>query len=255
MKLTDFYAHIAPFLLGESGHDVVAAALWGRDPPQPDAERLRIYGRFCQNHRAETLDGVFTACRRVVLASPGAAAWTQLIEDYFRAHPMHHFELNRNGEHFADFLAGECARPPGLPPFLAELADLDWWEWQVISAPDEPSDAEPGHGPLRLHSTVEVRPYAFDFVRWLDDYAAADRPPAPEAEPTTVLFWRDGDLEGRREKVVPLEMMILKAVLESVPLDRDLAARLGVTAEALAETAADLHAAGVLLGDSALLPG
>jgi hypothetical protein len=254
MKLAEFYARIAPFLLGEIGHEQVVPALWGHSPPAPDAARLRIYGRFCQRHRAETLDGVFTACRRVVVARHGEAAWTQLIEDYFRAHPMHYFELSRNGEHFAEFLAAEPARSPDWPRFLAELADFDWWEWQVVIAPDEPGDAAPDRGPLRLASTVEVRPYGWDFVSWLDDYDEADRPPAPEAEATLVLFWRDGDLDGRREIASSREMLILKAVLESVPLGPELAARLGVSSESLAETVADLRAAGVLLGDPALSP-
>ena len=103
MKLAEFYDRIAPFLLGEISHAEVVPALWGKNPPKVDATRLRIYGRFCYNHRAETLDGVFSSCRLAVLAHLGESAWTQLIEDYFRAHPMHHFELNRNGEFFADY--------------------------------------------------------------------------------------------------------------------------------------------------------
>ena len=254
MKLDEFYRRIAPFLLGETDHAAVVPALWGDKPPVPDAARLRIYGRFCQNHRSEALDGVFGACRTAVVASLGAAAWTQLTEDYFRAHPMHHFELNRNGEHFADFLAADVtpARPPGWPPFLAALADLEWWEWQVVSMLDNPDDAEPATGPLRLGSSVELRPYAWDLVSWLDDHAEADRPPAPEATPTVVLFWRDDDLDARRENTSPLELLIIKAVVESVPLGGELAARLGVPLQELAETAADLQAAGVLLGELAL---
>ena len=254
MKLAEFYAQIAPFLLGEISHEAVVPALWGKNPPKIEAARLRIYGRFCFNHRAETLDGVFSSCRAAVVAGLGERAWTQLIEDYFRAHPMHHFELNRNGEHFADFLARDSAQPPRWPPYLAALADFEWWEWQAISAPDDPGDAEPDAGPLRLGSTVELRPYAFDLISWLDDYEADERPPAPEAEPSVVLFWRDRHLAGRRDKASPLEMLVIKAIVESVPLDAALLATLQVEPELLAATAADLHAAGVILGRPDLLP-
>jgi hypothetical protein len=252
MKLADFYARIGPFLLGEIDHQAVVPALWGKDPPTPDAGRLRIYGRFCQVHRAEAVDDLFAACRKVVVGRDGEAAWTQLTEDYFRAHPMHHFELNRNGEHFAEFLKGPAAAT--VPPFLAELADLEWWEWQSSIALDEPGDADPDQGPLRLGSTVEVRPYAWDLLTWLDDYSDEDRPAEPEAEASRVLFWRDRQLRGRRGPASSLELFVLKAVVESVPLSVDLAARLGVAVPELAETAADLHAAGVILGDRAQLP-
>ena len=253
MKLGEFYQRIAAFLLGEIEHGAVVPALFGATPPQPDAARLAIYGRFCQTHRAEAVDGVFTACRRVVVAGAGEAAWTALIEAYFRAHPMHHFELNRNAEHFAEFLAAFSTRPrhPDEPPFLAALADLEWWEWQVQSALDDPGDAEPDSGPLRLGSTVELRPYDWDLVDWLDGQAETSAT-APEPQPTVVLFWRDRDLDGRREPATQLEMLTIKAVVESVPLDRDLALRLGVPLAELLATAADLHAAGVLLGDADL---
>ncbi len=253
MKMTEFYDRIAPFLLGEITHDAVVPALWGSNPPVPDAARLAIYGRFCQAHRAETLDGIFTTCRRVVVAHGGEAAWTALIEAYFCAHPMHHFELNRNAEHFADFLAADA--DAGWPPFLVALADVEWWEWQVYSAADDPSDAAPDDGELRLGSTVELRPYDWDLLSWLDaqdDEATA--PAAPDAAPIVVLFWRDRDLDSRREPATPLDLMIIKAVVELIPLDAALATRLNVPVNTLAETTAELHRAGILLGDPTQLP-
>lgn len=253
MRLAEFYARIAPFLLGETSHEAVVPALWGENPPKIEAARLRIYGRFCFNHRAETLDGVFSTCRAAVVAGLGERAWTQLIEDYFRAHPMHHFELNRNGEFFADYLGGEPRQPEPnrWPPFLAALADFEWWEWQVSSAPNDPGDAEPDSGPLRLGSTVELRPYEWDFVTWLDDYAEDERPEAPAVESSVVLFWRDRHLSGRREPASQLEMLLIKAVLEEIPLDAELASRLEVEPAELLETIADLRSAGVILGTAA----
>jgi hypothetical protein len=246
MKLADFYARIAPYLLGKIDHDAVVPALWGDSPPARDADRLRIYGRFCQQHRQETIDGLFPACRSVVVAAAGEESWYALIEEYFFAHPMHHFELNRNGEHFAEFLATPGAAD--LPPFLPALADLEWWDWQTTVAPDEQSDAEPADGALRLHSSVELRPYDYDLITWLDEYPAPERPPAPEPEQTVVVFWRDRELDSRRELASPLELMIIKAVVESVPLSGELAARLAVSPAELAEKVADLQEARILLG-------
>ena len=68
MKLQDFYRRVGPFLLGEQSHSDAVLALYGSEPPQPDAERLAIYGRFCRNHRHEVLDGIFVALRALVVA-------------------------------------------------------------------------------------------------------------------------------------------------------------------------------------------
>ena len=71
MKLDDFFATITPFLQGRAAHAQVAAALYPEDPSGPDAQRLAIYGRFCQGHRLAALDKVFALTQRVVKARQG----------------------------------------------------------------------------------------------------------------------------------------------------------------------------------------
>src|SRR6185436_18045941 len=119
----------------------------------------------------------------------GPGAWEELIDAYFHAHPMRSFELNENGVQLPAFLAEKGA---GLPELLPELADLEWWEWQTQIAPHAPEDLTPDRGPLRLGATVELRRYGFDLVAWLDQ--EGERPPAPAAEESLVLFWRDREL-------------------------------------------------------------
>ena len=75
MKLQDFYCRVGPFLLGEQDHPDAVLALYGSAPPQPDAERLAIYGRFCRNHRHEVLDGIYVALRALVVARCGEERW------------------------------------------------------------------------------------------------------------------------------------------------------------------------------------
>ena len=244
MSLADFFAAISPFLLGRRGHSETARLLYG-DPPtdEASARRLAIYGRFCRNHRFEVVDSVYPHTRQAVVGGGGEAAWARLVEDYFVAHPMWHVELNANGRAFAPFLA-EVAPRAGLPPWLPELADLEWWELQVAVAPDAPEDLDAA-GPLRLGSTVELRRYGHDLLAWLADGGEA-APPSPGEH--LVLFWRDRDLDPRREPASLLELSVLKAVSEGVPLGGPLAAQVGATVEELGATVADLHAAGILCG-------
>lgn len=243
--LARFFDDIAPFLLGEEDAAAARARLYPGQEHSPDAARIAIYGRFCQHHRSQVLDGVYRSLRRCVLNTRGEQAWDALVQAYFQVHPMFHAELNENGGHLAAFLAarGEAL---GLPAYAAALADLHWWEWRTCTAPDDPNDAAPDEGPLRLGSTVEVRPYAWDLCAWLDEGGGREGLGSPEARAVHVLFWRDPDLEARREEASLVELYVLKAVL-----DGEHCAPAGVPAELWRETIDDLRAAGVLLGREA----
>lgn len=240
MSLSSFFAAIGPYLEGRVDAGEARRALWGEPVPAAaarDAERLSIYGRFCRIHRFEALQGAYPYVRAAVLRVAGADAWERLVEAYFSAHPMHHVELNENGASLALFLDGYTAGA-GLPAWLAELADFEWWEWCTRVAPDELADEEPGAGPLRLASTVEVRPYRWDFASWIDDASEeVGRDEAPCAQDVYILFWRDPDLDPRREPATLAELRVLKCVSEGAAVPAD-----------AGETLADLRAAGILLG-------
>ena len=69
-----------------------------------DARRLAVYGRMCQRHRFEVLEGLYPHCARAVLERHGEEGWAALVEAYYRAHPMRAAELNANGAHLPEFL-------------------------------------------------------------------------------------------------------------------------------------------------------
>lgn len=260
MKLADFYNRIGPFLLGKAAHAETIASLYGSIPPQPDAERVQIYGRFCARHRHEVLDGVFAELHALMVRHCGDAGWAQIVAAYFDEHPMHHFELNHNAAAFPSFLTAVLATPQHalrslLPDCAAELADFEWWEWQTFSGQDAPSDTPIDEGPLRLHSSVDIRPYHYDFLRFFDeDRDGRAQPALPSSADTLVLFWRDRRLSARRDSLSALELQLIKAIYEGRAIGDELARQLGVSAEDLAEVAHDHHRAGILLGDPSLLP-
>lgn len=243
MSLSDFFEKIGPYLLAKRDHQDVVLRLYGESPPPVDAQRLRIYQRFCAYHRHEVLDSIFAYSRAAILAHAGEAGWDDIVARYFVAHPMHYFELNQNGEFFPAFVADLVAAQE-LPAFLGELADFEWWEWLTDTLLDDPADTAPG--PLRLHSTVELRPYTYDFIEWIDEDNRQS--PQPAKRDGVALFWRNSQLKRRREWASRTEMLIIKAVVESIALDDELAGRLSIAKAALDETVADLHTAGILLG-------
>ena len=145
-----------------------------------------------------------------------------------------------------------AAEPEALPPFIAELADFEWWEWLVIIAPDagdQPADA----GPLRLSSTVDLRPITTTLsAGWtLNQRSAA---PSRAGRAHRLFLARSdaawsarscpADRAGRRQSH-PGRMRI----------DDELAAQIGVDFTELSETLADLHAAGIVLGQLARRAG
>ena len=249
MRLSDLFAAIGPYLEGRRGVGEARKLLYG-DGGGTDAERIAIYGRFCQIHRSEALTGTYEQVRAEVEARGGAELWEKLHEAYFAARPMHHTELLTNGESLGEFLglgddaAKGWAAQSGLPEWLGALADFEWWEWRTRVAPDDPADEDLASGPLRLASTVEVRPYRWDLVEWIDDVYETDRPAAPRTRDVYVMFWRDPELDVRREDASVLELLALKAVIEGTAGTPPPA----VPARSWAETIDDLREAGVILG-------
>jgi hypothetical protein len=252
VTLAAFFEQIGPFLSGKETHAQAAARLYG-DPPLKgfarDARRLRIYGRFCDLHRHEVIECLCPETRAQAVALLGEAAWDALIGDYFEAVPMHHAELFSNGDRWAEWFAAQAAAR-GLPGWIPELSDLEQVEFRTGVAAEDPVDvpggapgAAPG-GSLRIASTVDLRPYTHDLVGWLDHAPdGGPRPLAPEARAVVVLFWRDGDLDRRRENASPLEIAVLQAVAQGTdPLE------IAADPEDLRAVLADLRAAGVLLG-------
>lgn len=241
MTLSDFYRRIGPLLLGRASANDAAKALWGERAPSPDAERLAIYGRMCRTHRFDAVDHVYAQLRRVLVERLGEPRWETLIEGYFRRYPMQSVELNENGGWLASYLR-EGGAGEGAPAFLWELADLEWWEWRTFIAPDSSQDSSPDAGPLRLSSTVELRAYEHDLTTWLDT-PAAERSREPPASKTTVLFWRDAELQARRENTSEEELAILKCVFEGEPPRAP-----SLSAAEVGAIVGDLKRARVLLG-------
>lgn len=260
LRLDAVLAAIAPYLEGRADHASVVGALWGEaaaagGPAAVDAERLAIYARFCRLHRLEALT-VFRHTRAAVEATGGEAGWEALMAGYFEAHPMQRFEINDNGAALPSWLASAPAAA-ALPPWLWELADLEWWSWRAETGPEGAADEAAGReaaaepGPLRIADTVELRRYHHRLDDWLEE---DPRPPAPAPGEQLVLFWRDRDLDGRRASATVEELLALKMVREGLAAEA-LCAATGLDPAVLAATLEDLHAAGILRGPLPPLPG
>lgn len=218
MRLADFFRTIEPMLAERASASETARALYGADPG-PNGERLAFYQRMCRWRRAETLAGIFPRVHRTI---GDEGRWRQLTTAYFAEAPWTDVKQLPSAAGFPDFLA-RVRDGEQLPAWLPELADFEWWVLATRVAID-PAD-DPATGPLRLAATLEIRPYRFDLVGWVDDLDAdAPGPPAPGR--FAVLFWRDRDLVACVRSGSEREIRLLAAVRSGAPVDPELAAQL-----------------------------
>lgn len=144
--------------------------------------RLALYGELVRRQRAQLLDALFpTVARAANEAQPGL--WGQIQSAYTRAHPPRHWEPNAFGAALSDFLEALAARDPSIPTFLAELADLEFLEWQVTVAPR--TSTVPGND-----ETLHVRRYEHDLLAYRARGAAGCGTTPPAKASLTLLVCR-----------------------------------------------------------------
>ncbi len=242
INLARFFEITSPFLKGQADREQTAQALFGPDAGSGrDARGLSFYRDLALGL---ALQAVFPRLESVIIEHLGKTGWDALTKGYFESYPARHFELNMNGARFPEFLEQHASRA-GLPSWVAELADFEWWEWQTLTAPDVPADARPQEGLLRLGATVELRPYTHDLIDWC---AASDPNSSPAERTAVIIFWRDANSDAWRRNGDALDLELLWLIEQKEALTpltlRDLDESWEATEGRIAEMLRD----GILLG-------
>lgn len=159
-------------------------------PTLPAAARLGIYAGMYMGRLRDVLAEDFEH----TAAALGAERFAATAQSYLAAHPSEHPSVRHLGRHLADFLASNP--PAGAPPWLADLARLEWARVEVFDAPDEtpidlddlsrvPADGWPGLVLVPI-AALEVLESAWPVHQaWR---AGGDLAPAP----TSLRVWRQG---------------------------------------------------------------
>lgn len=211
--LADFFETMSPFLHGQlSARD--AEARLGPSPSGTD--RLAFYAVLARRDVASVLRQLFPVTR----AACGRDTWNGIEIAYLASHRSTHWEPNRFGQAFADFLADRRAHDGALAPWIEELADYEWTRFEVATS---------------LEPEAHVRLYDHD-VRAVHQGTSA----VPHARPTVLLVHRAVD---DRVVVETPDPPTLCAVARRAGTLRSLPA--GVTEDDVERAERDLSARGV----------
>ncbi len=213
---------------------------WSVDP-----RRVGIYGRFVQEYVHDVLDKLFPVCA----AAAGEARWRSLCQAYYPRRTAGHFELNQVGAGVAGFLADLLARGENLPPFLPDLARLEWAQFAAFGAEVEVPARVTA---LTVNPTLQTLQHPWLLcaycIRTQRDGAPPPAGPAPGDE--LALVWRvPGAHLARYRAADARALLALKLAVEGIPPERA-AAEGGVPVEQVEAAVRDLAERGLVL-----LPG
>ncbi len=199
LRLPELQRAMFRAITGAAGRDDADPALLA--DVQGDARlgadaRLEIYGRM---YRARLVDVLFEDYPRVA-ATLGHAPFVSHAEAYVANHASTHPSLRWFGAGFAEHLAATV--DAALPPFVPDLARLEWARLGAFDAPDAAlltvdalrALAPEGWTTLRLHvvPALEILVVAWPVHRiW--EAAGEGRAGGWSASPTVLRVWRQGD--------------------------------------------------------------
>lgn len=137
-----------------------------------DADGARLYARLIGYGHSDVLSSIYPYCEKVLNRS-----WEKTLKKYVQAYPPDHFHLNSSARRFPQFLAEHCAELLEKFPYLAELADYEWLEMEVLEVdttigvtektPLTDPQAFVTLGPL-VNPTLQVRTYEYPIQHIVD---------------------------------------------------------------------------------------
>lgn len=188
------------------------------DPSVSAVERLEVYANMYFFRLLDNLGLDFPAVARSV----GPAAFHNLITDYLHAHPSSGPSVRNVGRCLPRFLREHNEHPP----WLAELAALEWTRLDVSDREDErvltlddlQRAASEGFASLQLHIITAHQPLP---VRHAIEplWRASQRDesmPAPRADARTLLVWRQPDTSIHHRPLDEDELELLPQLREGI---------------------------------------
>ncbi|CAN7484412.1 putative DNA-binding domain-containing protein [Pseudomonas sp. LjRoot71] len=157
------------------------------------AERMAVYEALFFNNIEGFIRGAFPVLHRLI----EARRWQRLVGSFIAEHQARTPYFLQISQEFLAWLQQGYVAEAGDPPFMLELAHYEWVELALdVSEAELPAQ---GWSPLAW-------PLAY---RWPVQRIGADfQPSEPEAEPTCLLVWRDGQEKVRFMQLSPFSYQL-----------------------------------------------
>lgn len=161
-----------------------------------DAAGARLYARLIGYGHSDVLTSIYPYCAQIL-----GNNWEKLVKRYVQVFPPDHFHLNSSARRFPQFISEYCTDLLDKRPYLAELADYEWLEMELlevdttIGVTERTPLSDPqtfiSLGPI-LNPTLAVRTYKYPIqkiVDLLDEGKGTRKKFSPES--SHVAMYRD----------------------------------------------------------------
>lgn len=142
------------------------------DDEKFDENGARLYARLIGYGHSDVLSSIYPYCEKVLNRS-----WENTLKRYVQAFPPDHFHLNSSAKKFPLFLKEQCPELMEKFPYLAELADYEWLEMELlevdtaINVTEKTALNDPqvfvSRGPL-INQTLQIRTYEYPIQEIVD---------------------------------------------------------------------------------------
>lgn len=149
--------------------DYSSTAQQSRPPLLIDRRGVELYGRLLRYGWHDTMSALYPVCETLLKDQ-----WQATVDRYINVCPPSHFNLNQMGKQFPNYLISFEESIVNQYPFIAQLADYEWLELEVLEhsaivsrEPWQSLDAPEQFEALRpiINPTLQLRSY---------DYGIAD---------------------------------------------------------------------------------
>jgi hypothetical protein len=137
-----------------------------------DADGARLYARLIGYGHSDVISSIYPYCAKVLNRS-----WEKTLKQYVQMFPPDHFHLNSSAKKFPQFLSDHCPELLDKLPYLAELADYEWLEMELLevdtaigvtaTTPLSDPQAFVTLGPVS-NPTLKVRTYKYPIQQIVD---------------------------------------------------------------------------------------
>jgi hypothetical protein len=108
----------------------------GEIPPQLasniDQSGVELYATLIDYGQQDLMASIYPYCAKILKKK-----WEPTVREYFLACPANHYNLNRAAQKFPAYLQNEGAQFLTKNPFIAELADYEWMEMELLEVDED----------------------------------------------------------------------------------------------------------------------